>query len=61
MGFKKARDFRLMDQKQWDEWREVFTEDVTAVYQGAPRRGSDDMTELRYDQKGFFLNLAGYY
>ncbi len=22
---------------------------------------SDDMTELRYDQKGFFLNLAGYY
>ncbi|MDV3467491.1 hypothetical protein RZA67_01895 [Stenotrophomonas sp. C3(2023)] len=22
---------------------------------------SDDMTELQYDQKGFFLNLAGYY
>ena len=22
---------------------------------------SDDMTELRYDQKGFFLNMAGYY
>lgn len=22
---------------------------------------SDDMTELKYDQKGFFLNMAGYY
>src|SRR5262245_32959863 len=43
----KARYFRLMDQKRWDEWREVFTEDVTAVYQGAPRRGSNEMTELR--------------
>lgn len=25
----KARYFRLMDTKQWDAWREVFTEDVT--------------------------------
>jgi len=33
----KARYFRLMDQKQWDAWRELFTEDVTAVYHGAPR------------------------
>lgn len=24
----KARYFRLMDQKRWDEWREVFVEDV---------------------------------
>jgi hypothetical protein len=23
--------------------------------------GHDDMTELKYDQKGFFLNMAGYY
>jgi hypothetical protein len=30
----KARYFRLMDQKRWDEWREVFTEDVIAVYHG---------------------------
>src|SRR5262245_27325344 len=43
----KARYFRLMDQKRWDEWREVFTEDVTAVYQGAPRRDGEGMTELR--------------
>lgn len=27
----KARYFRLMDQKQWEEWRDVFTEDVTAI------------------------------
>lgn len=24
----KARYFRLMDQKRWDEWRDVFVEDV---------------------------------
>ena len=24
----KARYFRLMDQKRWDEWREVFVDDV---------------------------------
>ena len=25
----KARYFRLMDQKRWDEWADVFTEDAT--------------------------------
>ena len=24
----KARYFQLMDQKRWDEWADVFTEDV---------------------------------
>ncbi len=44
----KARYFRLMDQKRWDEWREVFTEDVTAVYHGVPSsRPSDDLTKLQ--------------
>jgi hypothetical protein len=44
----KARYFRLMDQKRWEEWRELFTADVTAVYHGAPRRGADTQTtELR--------------
>jgi hypothetical protein len=44
----KARYFRLMDQKRWDEWKELFTEDVTAVYHGVPRsRHSDDLTEVR--------------
>jgi len=44
----KARYFRLMDQKRWDEWREVFTEDVTAVYHGVPgSRGSDELVEIQ--------------
>jgi SnoaL-like protein len=44
----KARYFRLMDQKRWDEWREVFTEDVTAVYHGVPgSRRTDSLTQLR--------------
>lgn len=38
----KARYFCLMDQKRWDEWRELFTEDVTAVYHGPP-------ADLRYE------------
>lgn len=33
----KARYFRLMDQKQWEAWATLFTEDVTAVYHNAPR------------------------
>ena len=28
----KARYFRLMDQKLWEEWGEVFTEDATLQY-----------------------------
>lgn len=44
----KAHYFRLMDQKRWEEWKEVFTEDVTAVYHGVPRsRSSDSLTEVR--------------
>ena len=39
----KARYFRLMDQKQWEEWAELFTDDVTAMYHNAspdrPREG----------------------
>src|SRR5215831_12998959 len=44
----KARYFRLTDQKRWDEWRDVFTEDVTAVYHGAPSSSQGDkLPELR--------------
>ena len=44
----KARYFRLMDQKRWDEWREVFTEDVTAVYHGVPGgHRSEGLTQLQ--------------
>jgi hypothetical protein len=46
----KARYFRLMDQKRWDEWKELFTEDVIAVYHGVPsNRRSDSFTEVRCD------------
>ena len=32
----KARYFRFVDQKRWDEWNTIFTDDVVAVYQGVP-------------------------
>ena len=30
----KALYFRLMDEKRWDEWAEVFTEDFVGIYDG---------------------------
>ena len=30
----KALYFRLMDEKRWDEWAEVFTEDFVGTYDG---------------------------
>jgi hypothetical protein len=30
----KALYFRLMDEKRWDEWKEVFSEDFVGVYDG---------------------------
>jgi ketosteroid isomerase-like protein len=44
----KARYFRLMDMKQWAEWRELFTEDVVFDLSddlpGAPPiRGRDEL------------------
>jgi len=32
----KARYFRLMDQKRWDEFAELFTEDCEQSWQAAP-------------------------
>jgi SnoaL-like domain len=32
----KARYFRLVDHKRWQEWGDLFTEDVRAVYSNAP-------------------------
>jgi hypothetical protein len=44
----KARYFRLMDQKQWSEWNSVFTDDVTALYEGVPGvNAGTGLTELR--------------
>ena len=38
----KARYFRLMDQRRWQEWEDVFTEDIVAVFQVVKR-------ETRYE------------
>lgn len=32
----KARYFRLMDTRQWEDWGQVFTEDCTAQYPDLP-------------------------
>jgi hypothetical protein len=44
----KARYFRLVDHKRWEEWGDLFTEDVTAVYYNAPRdRPKDGLPGLQ--------------
>lgn len=45
----KARYFRLMDKKLWNEWGEVFTEDVVAVYHGPH-------SELRYEGRADLIS-----
>lgn len=34
----KARYFRLLDTKQWDEWKSCFTEDLAIVVEMTPPR-----------------------
>lgn len=41
----KARYFRLMDTRQWDEWRKCFTADIVASYDGPPRLDMTAATE----------------
>lgn len=38
----KARYFRLLDQRRWAEWADVFTEDIVATLQAVKR-------EIRYE------------
>ena len=45
----KARYFRLMDTREWDTWGDCFTEDISAVYEGAPRANADQPTEIAID------------
>ena len=45
----KARYFRLMDTKQWAEWREVLSEDCVLEYLGGPdlrMEGRDAVVEF---------------
>jgi hypothetical protein len=41
----KARYFRLMDTKQWDDWADVFTEDLRAWVEDVP-----DVTRTSRDE-----------
>ncbi len=45
----KARYFRLMDTQQWDAWRACFTDDIAALYEGAPRVRKDLPTDIGCD------------
>ena len=42
----KSRYFRLMDTQQWDGWATCFTEDISALYEGAPRVSASAPTEI---------------
>ncbi|MFN8628168.1 MAG: nuclear transport factor 2 family protein [Candidatus Binatia bacterium] len=45
----KARYFRLMDQKRWDEWAGLFAEDFTGIYRGPH-------PELHYQGRSDFVS-----
>ncbi|MDA1100340.1 MAG: nuclear transport factor 2 family protein [Proteobacteria bacterium] len=38
----KAQYFRFMDTQQWERWRDCFTPDISACYEGGPRADGDD-------------------
>jgi hypothetical protein len=42
----KSRYFRLMDTQQFDQWHTCFTDDVTALYEGAPRTADNLPTDI---------------
>ena len=55
----KARYFRLVDHKRWEEWGDLFTEDVTAVYYNAPRdRPNDGLPELQCTGRSNLVEAA---
>jgi hypothetical protein len=53
----KARYFRLMDTQQFDDWHTCFTDDVTAIYEGAPRVADDLPTDI--ELQGSAALIAG--
>ncbi len=42
----KAQYFRFMDSQQWEHWPQLFTDDVHAIYEGAPRHSADDPRDI---------------
>jgi len=45
----KSRYFRLMDTQQWEPWTECFTADISALYEGAPRRSETQPMDITCD------------
>ncbi|MFT4562463.1 MAG: hypothetical protein ACI9BW_002209 [Gammaproteobacteria bacterium] len=43
----KSRYFRLMDTQKFDDWHTCFTDDVTAIYEGAPRAADNLETDVK--------------
>jgi len=43
----KAKYFRLMDTKQWDDWVALFSETCEAIYEGyEPKRGGAEIVDF---------------
>ena len=42
----KSRYFRLMDTQQFDQWHTCFTDDISALYEGAPRAADNLPTDI---------------
>ncbi|MEM7541940.1 MAG: nuclear transport factor 2 family protein [Pseudomonadota bacterium] len=47
----KSRYFRLMDTQQWETWRDCFTDDISATYEGAPRKSPQAPTTIGCEGK----------
>ena len=52
----KSRYFRLMDTQQWDAWQHCFTDDISAFYEGAPRPGRNDPTDIGCEGKAALID-----
>lgn len=54
----KARYFRLMDTKQWDEWRKLFTDDVELYLESSPTPASTTPTLVGADALVRYLSAS---
>jgi hypothetical protein len=56
--FLKARYFRLMDLRRWDEWRDVFTDDFSLFVENTPEPASTEPTFRSADELVEYLRRA---